>query len=67
MSENEPQQLGVHRIVRLLDLFCCAGGAGEGYRMAGFEVTGVDMVQQPKNPHRFILANDNDHRTRTTG
>jgi hypothetical protein len=27
----------------LLDLFCCAGGAGEGYRRAGFEVVGVDV------------------------
>jgi len=41
---------------RLLDLYCCAGGAGEGYRLAGFDVTGVDICQQPKNPHRFILA-----------
>ena len=22
---------------KLLDLFCCAGGAGEGYRLAGFD------------------------------
>lgn len=29
---------------RLLDLFCGAGGAGEGYRQAGFDVTGVDLV-----------------------
>lgn len=32
---------------RLLDLFCCAGGAGEGYRRAGFHVTGVDIRPQP--------------------
>ena len=42
--------------MQLLDLFCCAGGAGEGYRLAGFDVTGVDIVEQPKNPHKFILA-----------
>lgn len=24
--------------LRLLDLFCCAGGAGMGYHRAGFEV-----------------------------
>lgn len=42
--------------MKLLDLFCCAGGAGEGYRMAGFEITGVDISPQPKNPHKFILA-----------
>lgn len=42
--------------MKLLDLFCCEGGAGEGYRRAGFDVTGVDNQPQPKNPHRFILA-----------
>ena len=28
---------------RLLDLFCCEGGAGVGYARAGWDVTGVDM------------------------
>jgi hypothetical protein len=32
---------------RLLDLFCCAGGAARGYQMAGFHVTGVDIDPQP--------------------
>lgn len=41
---------------RLLDLFCGAGGAGEGYRRAGFDVTGVDIKPMPNNPHRFIQA-----------
>lgn len=41
---------------RLLDLFCCAGGAGEGYRRAGFHVVGVDIEAQPQNPHEFIRA-----------
>lgn len=39
-----------------LDLFCCAGGAGEGYRLAGFNVLGVDIAPQPKNPHDFVQA-----------
>lgn len=30
--------------MRVLDLFCGGGGAGEGYRQAGFEVTGIDLV-----------------------
>lgn len=29
--------------MRLLDLFCCEGGAGVGYARAGWDVTGVDM------------------------
>ncbi len=41
---------------KLLDLFCKAGGAGEGYRRAGFDVTGIDIEAQPNNPHRFIQA-----------
>jgi hypothetical protein len=32
---------------RLLDLFCCAGGAAAGYQQAGFHVTGVDINPQP--------------------
>jgi len=31
---------------KLLDLFCCEGGASEGYRRAGFDVYGVDLFDK---------------------
>jgi DNA (cytosine-5)-methyltransferase 1 len=33
--------------LRLVDLYCKAGGATKGYQRAGFHVTGVDIEPQP--------------------
>lgn len=41
---------------RLLDLFCCAGGAGKGYADAGFAVVGIDIVARPRYPFEFVKA-----------
>jgi DNA (cytosine-5)-methyltransferase 1 len=47
---------GVGTKPRMLDLFCCAGGAGSGYHRAGFEVLGVDLNPQPHYPFEFLEA-----------
>lgn len=43
--------------LKLLDAYCGAGGAGTGYARVGFDVTGVDIVNQPNYPYRFIRGN----------
>lgn len=43
------------RRLKLLDLFCGAGGAAMGYTEAGFNVTGVDLVHG-NYPFKFIRA-----------
>jgi len=41
-------------LVRLLDLYCGAGGAAAGYAAAGFDVTGVDIRPQRNYPFEFV-------------
>lgn len=40
--------------MRVLDLFCGAGGAGKGYQKAGFSVTGIDIHYRFRYCGKFV-------------
>ncbi|MFB7306513.1 DNA methylase [Streptomyces sp. NPDC056192] len=44
---TQPIPIRRSRVLRVLDAFCCIGGAARGYQQAGFHVTGVDIRPQP--------------------
>lgn len=47
--------------MKLLDLFCGAGGASMGYAMAGFEVTGIDVKHGRRYPFTYIRGDVRDY------
>ena len=47
--------------LKLLDLFCGAGGASAGYAEAGFEVTGIDVKHGKRYPFTYIRGDVRDY------
>jgi DNA (cytosine-5)-methyltransferase 1 len=47
--------------LKLLDLFCGAGGASMGYADAGFKVTGIDVKHGKRYPFTYIRGDVRDY------
>lgn len=43
--------------MKLLDLYCCIGGAAQGYADAGFEITGVEINEKCEKHYPFDFIN----------
>jgi len=42
--------------MKVLDLFCCCGGAAKGLHDAGFESVGIDIRNNHEYPYQFIQS-----------
>lgn len=47
-------------MLKMLDLFCGAGGASKGYADAGFEVTGLDVKHGKRYPFKYVRMSIDD-------